>query len=64
MACTLDIIPSFKKIVLKLLDFFTAAVGPCCCVWAFPSGNEWGLLFVAVRSLLLAVVSLVAEHGL
>ena len=41
-----------------------AAVGPCCCVWAFPSGNEWGLLFIAVRSLLLAVVSLVAEHGL
>ena len=27
-------------------------------------GVEWGLLFVAVRGLLIAVASLVAEHGL
>ena len=30
----------------------------------FSSFGEWGLLFVAVRGLLIAVVSLVAEHGL
>ena len=40
-----------------------AAVGPCC-VWAFSSCSEWGLLFIAVHSLLIVVVSLVAEHGL
>ena len=27
-------------------------------------GGEWGLLFIAVRRLLIAVASLVAEHGL
>ena len=26
-------------------------------------GGEWGLLFVAVRGLLIVVASLVAEHG-
>ena len=31
---------------------------------AFSSCVEWGLLFVAVRGLLIAVASLVAEHGL
>ena len=30
----------------------------------FSSCGEWGLLFVAVRGLLIAVASLVAEHGL
>ena len=41
-----------------------AALGLCCCVWAFSSCGERGLLFVAVRGLLIAVASLVAEHGL
>ena len=31
---------------------------------AFSSCGEWGLLFVAVRGLLIAVASLFAEHGL
>ena len=35
-----------------------------CCVWAFSSCGERGLLFVAVRGLLIALASLVAEHGL
>ena len=39
-------------------------LGLCCCVWAFPSCGEQGLLFVAVRGLLIEVASLVAEHGL
>ena len=30
----------------------------------FSSCCEWGLLFVAVHGLLIAVVSLVAQHGL
>ena len=29
-----------------------------------PGKPEWGLLFVAVHGLLIAVASLVAEHGL
>ena len=40
-----------------------AELGLCCCAWAFFS-CEWGLLFVAVRGLLIAVASLVAEHRL
>ena len=28
-----------------------------CCTWAFSSCGEWGLLFIAVRGLLIAVAS-------
>ena len=42
---------------------FLAALGLCCCAQAFSSCGERGLLFVAVRGLLIAVASLVAEHG-
>ena len=41
-----------------------ATLGLHCCMWAFSSCVEWGLLFVAVRGLLITVASLVAEHGL
>ena len=44
--------------------FFLAALGLCCCVRAFSSGGERGLLFIVVRGLLIAVASLVAERGL
>ena len=37
---------------------FLAALGLCCCTWAFSSCGERGLLFVAVRRLPFAVVSL------
>ena len=40
------------------------ALGLHCCMWAFSSCSEQGLLFVMVRGLLIAVASLVAEHGL
>ena len=40
-----------------------SASGLCCCVRAFSSCGEQGLPFV-VRGLLIAVASLVAEHGL
>ena len=43
--------------------FFLAALGPCCCVWAFSSYGDRELLFIAVHGSLTAVVSLV-EHGL
>ena len=46
------------------LNLFMAALGLCRCTRAFSSCSEWGLLFVAVRGLLIAVASLVAEHGL
>ena len=47
-----------------LIYLFLAALGLRCCVQAFSSCGEQGLLFIAVRMLLIAVVSLVAEHGL
>ena len=43
--------------------FFLAALGLHCCARASSSCGEWGPLFVAVRGLLIAVASLVAEHG-
>ena len=46
----------FKKIYLL------AALGLCCCTWAFSSCGEQGLLLVAVHRLLVVVASLVAEH--
>ena len=41
-----------------------ATLGLRCCARAFSSCGEQGLLFVAVCGLLIAVASLVAEHGL
>ena len=41
-----------------------AALGLCCYAWAFSSYGEQGLLFVVVHGFLIAVASLVAEHGL
>ena len=43
---------------------FLAVLGLHCCVRAFSSCGEQGLLFMAVRRLLIVVASLVAEHGL
>ena len=55
----------------KLIYLFMAALGLHCCTQAFSSCGEQGLLFVAVRRLLVAVhrlfivvASLVVEHGL
>ena len=44
--------------------YLLAALGFRCCVWAFSSCGERGLLFLMVRGLLTAVASLVVEHGL
>ena len=43
---------------------FMAELGLRCCAQAFSSCGEWGLLFVAVRGLLIVVASFVVEHGL
>ena len=43
---------------------FLAALGFRCCMRAFSSCRERGLLFVAMCKLLIAVASPVAEHGL
>ena len=48
----------------KFIYLFLAALGLHCCTWALSSCAERGLLFVALRGLLIAVASLVAEHGL
>ena len=45
-------------------NLFLAVLGLYCCMRAFSSCRAGGLLFVAVRGLLTAVASLVAEHGL
>ena len=54
----------FFSLINLFIYLFLAALGLCCCVRAFSSCGERGLLFVAVRGLLIAVASLVAEHGL
>ena len=41
-----------------------AALGLRCCTWALFGCGERELLFVAVHGLLIAVASLVTEHGL
>ena len=54
----------FLKNKFIYLFLFLAVLGLRCCVWAFSSCGEQGLLSVAVRGLLIVVSSLVAEHGL
>ena len=57
---------NFKNIFIYLsyLFLFLAVLDLCCCAQAFSSCGERGLLFVAVHGLLIAVASLVVEHGL
>ena len=52
------------RLFFFFFNLFLAALGLRCCTWAFFSCGEGGLLFVAVRGLLTAVTSLVAEHRL
>ena len=51
---------SAQFIVFFVFLFFLAALGLPCCTQAFSSCGEWGLLFLAVCGLLIAV----AEHRL
>ena len=49
---------------LFFLYLFLAVLGLCCCARAFSSCSKQGLFFVVVCRLLIAVASLVVEHGL
>ena len=53
----------FNKFIY-FIYLFLAALGLRCCVQASSSCGKWGLLFVAVHGLLIAVASLVAKHRL
>ena len=55
---------SFSFLIYLLFIYFLAALGLHCCARAFSSCVKRGLLFIAVRGLLIVVASLVAEHGL
>ena len=55
---------SFFFFLIYLFYLFLVALGLRCCARAFSSCVGQGLLFVAVRWLLIVVASLVAEHGL
>ena len=52
-----------RTLFFKLICLFLAALGLPCCVGAFSSCGEQGLLFFAVHGLLIAVASLVVEQG-
>ena len=54
----------FFKFIHSFICLFLAGLGLCCFAWAFSSCGERGLLFVVVCGLLIAVASLVSEHGL
>ena len=49
---------------IYFIYLFLAVLGLRCPAWAFSNCGEQGLLFVAVSGLLIAVASLVVEHGL
>ena len=55
---------STSNTLKKRFIYFLAVVSLHCCVWAFSSCGEWGLLFFVVRRLLIVVTSLVEEHRL
>ena len=55
---------SFLKKVCTYLFCFLTALGLYCCEQAFSNSGEWGYSLVAVGRLLLAVASLIAQHGL
>ena len=63
-------LPSFLSLSLSFLELVTyfcyvlAVLGLCCCMQAFSSSGEWGLLFSVVCKLLTVVAFLVAEHRL
>ena len=48
----------------KFIYLFLSVLGLHCCLWAFFSCDERGLLFVVVCGLLILVASLFADHGL
>ena len=56
--------PDRKSFLFCLFHFiYVGSAGSPCCLWVFSNCGEWGLLFVTLCGLLIAVTSLV-EHGL
>ena len=57
---------SLTFVFLKDLSvyFILVALGLHCCVWAFSGCSEWGLLFLVVCGLLIAMASFIVEHRL
>ena len=54
-----------KQIIwYTLFILLLVVLGLSCCIWAFSSCGEWGLLFTVVRRPLTEMAFLVAEHGL
>ena len=53
-----------RSFIHSFTHLFMVVLGLRCCAWAFSSCGERGLLLVAICGLLIAAVSLVAEHGL
>ena len=56
--------PFLSLPLLKTFYSFLAALGLCCCVWAFSTCGDWGPLSRSMHWLLIAVASLVVEHRL
>ena len=54
---------SFFFFFIFYLFLFLATLGLCCCVWAFSNCGKQGLVFVAVRSFLTVVASLIGSTG-
>ena len=63
-ASPLTVLIGFFFYKIFIIIIILAELGLRCYMLAFSSCGELGLLFVAVRGLLIAVASLVAEHGL
>ena len=59
---TFSFLSFFKKFYLFIFIF--GWLGLHCCTRTFSSCGVWGLLFIVVRRLLIAVASLVEERGL
>ena len=55
---------SIYRFFFLIKKIFLAVLCLRCCMRAFSSCGEWGLLFIVVLRLLIAVTSLVAEHRL
>ena len=54
----------FLNKFIYFIYLFLAGLGLRSCTWAFSSCGERGLLSIVVPGLIIAVASLVGEHGL
>ena len=61
--CATQQIPAGHPFKQSFLKKFLAVLGLCCCARAFSSCGERVLIFITVCRHLIAVASLVVEHG-